>query len=252
MISYFGRFNYNLNDKYYLQASLRRDGSSVFGKNVQWGYFPSVGVSWRAGQEKFVQDLGIFDDLKLRASYGVTGNSSGFDAYTAQFLSNSMGNFYYNGSSTMSYGPNKAENPDLQWEKTSTANVGLDASFLKGRLSFIFDLYNKNTTDMIYWYDADILLVPAGGIIANGGSMSNKGVELSISAIPVKTKDFTWKTNINLAHNKNTITSLSNPYFIGGDSIRYTQPDGSGQTSSTLQIRKSGYPLWQFFTLIYQ
>lgn len=252
LLSNFGRLNYNFNDKYYLQASIRRDGSSVFGKNVQWGYFPSVGLSWRASEEKFIRDLNIFDDLKLRASYGVTGNSTGFDAYTAQFLSSSMGNFYYNGSSVMSYGPNKAENADLQWEKTTTTNIGLDASVLNGRLNFTLDLYNKNTTDMIYWYDADIMLVPAGGIIANGGSMSNKGVELTVSAVPVKTKDFTWKTSVNVANNKNRITSLSNPYFIGGDSIRYTQPDGGGQTSSTLQIRKAGYPLGQFFTLIYQ
>ncbi len=252
MISYFSRLNYNFNDKYYLQASLRRDGGSVFGKNNQWGYFPSVGISWRAGQEKFIQDMNIFEDLKVRASYGVTGNSTGFNAYTAQFLSGSMGNFYSNGSAVMAYGPNKAANPDLKWEKTATANIGLDASVLKGRLSFNLDFYNKNTTDMIYWYDADILLVPAGGLFANGGSMNNKGVELSVTALPVKTKDFSWKTNVILAHNKNTITSLSNPYFVGGDSIRYTQPDGAGQTSSTLQIREKGYPLGQFFTLIYQ
>ena len=252
MISYFGRLNYNYNDKYYLQASIRRDGGSVFGKNNQWGYFPSVGLSWRAGQEKFIQDLGIFEDLKVRASYGVTGNGTGFNAYTSQFLSGSMGNFYSNGSSVMSYCPNKASNPDLKWEKTATSNIGVDASVLKGRLSFTIDLYNKNTTDMIYWYDADILLVPAAGLYANGGSMNNKGIELSVTAVPVKTKDFTWKTSVNLAHNKNTITSLSNPYFAGGDSIRYTQPDGGGQTASTLQIRQKGYPLGQFFTLSYQ
>ncbi len=252
LISYFSRVNYNFNDKYYLQASLRRDGGSVFGQNNQWGYFPSVGLSWRAGQEKFIQDLNVFDDLKFRASYGVTGNSSGFNAYTAQFLMGSMGNFYNNGVSVMSYGPNKASNPDLKWEKTSTANIGMDASLLKGRLNFTLDLYDKNTTDMIYWYDADILLVPAGGLFANGGSMNNKGVELSVSAVPVKTRDFTWKTSLNVAHNKNTITSLTNPYFIGGDSIRYTQPDGGGQTGSTLQIRQKGYPLGQFFTLIYE
>jgi TonB-dependent starch-binding outer membrane protein SusC len=251
-ISYFSRLNYNYNDKYYLQASIRRDGSSVFGENNQWGYFPSVGLSWRASQEKFIQDLNIFDDLKVRASYGVTGNSTGFNAYTAQFLSSSMGNFYSNGNSVMSYGPNKAANPDLKWEKTATSNIGIDASVLKGRLSFTFDWYNKNTTDMIYYYDADIMLVPAGSIVANGGSMNNKGVELSITAVPVKTKDFTWKTMLNLAHNQNTITSLTNPYFVGGDSIRYTQPDGGGQTASTLQIRQKGHPLGQFFTLIYK
>ncbi|MTK53279.1 TonB-dependent receptor [Paludibacter sp.] len=252
LISNFARLNYNYNDKYYLQGSLRRDGGSVFGKNNRWGYFPSVGVSWRAGQESFIQKMNIFYDLKFRGSYGVTGNSTGFSAYTAQFLSGPMGSFNYNGGSMMSYGPNKAANPDLKWEKTATTNFGLDASVLQGKLSFTFDWYNKNTTDMIYWYDADILLVPAGGLWANGGSINNKGIELSVSATPVKTRSFTWKTSLNLAHNKNTITSLSNPYFSGGDSIRYTQPDGGGQTGSTLQIRKTGYPLGQFFTLIYQ
>jgi Outer membrane receptor proteins, mostly Fe transport len=252
LISNFGRLNYNYNDKYYLQGSLRRDGGSVFGKNNRWGYFPSVGVSWRAGQESFIQKMNVFYDLKFRGSYGVTGNSTGFSAYTAQFLSGPMGSFNYNGGSMMSYGPNKAANPDLKWEKTATTNFGLDASLLQGKLSFTFDWYNKNTTDMIYWYDADILLVPAAGLWANGGSINNKGIEFSISATPVKTKSFTWKTSLNLAHNKNTITGLSNPYFSGGDSIRYTQPDGGGQTGSTLQIRKVGYPLGQFFTLIYQ
>ncbi|GAT64018.1 TonB-dependent receptor [Paludibacter jiangxiensis] len=252
LISNFARLNYNYNDKYYLQGSLRRDGGSVFGKNNRWGYFPSVGVSWRAGQESFIQKMNIFYDLKFRGSYGVTGNSTGFSAYTAQFLSGPMGSFNYNGGSMMSYGPNKAANPDLKWEKTATTNFGLDASLLQGKLSFTFDWYNKNTTDMIYWYDADILLVPAAGLWANGGSINNKGIEFSISATPVKTRTFTWKTSLNLAHNKNTITGLSNPYFSGGDSIRYTQPDGGGQTGSTLQIRKVGYPLGQFFTLIYQ
>jgi len=253
MISYFGRLNYNFNDKYYLQASLRRDGGSVFGKNYQWGYFPSVGLSWRAGQEKFIQDLDIFEDLKIRASYGVTGNSTGFNAYSAQFLISSMGNFYSNGTSLMSYGPNKAANPDLRWEKTATANIGADVSVLKGRLSFTFDYYNKNTTDMIFGgYRTDIMLVPAGSIVANGGSMNNKGIELSVTAVPVKTNDFTWKTSLNLSHNKNTITKLTSPFFAGGDSIKITQPDGGGQTGSTLQIMKEGHPLGQFFTLIYQ
>ncbi len=251
LISNFARLNYSYNDKYYVQGSLRRDGGSVFGKNNRWGYFPSVGLSWRAGQESFIQKMNIFYDLKFRGSYGVTGNSTGFNAYTAQFLSGSMGSFNYNGGSMMSYGPNKAANADLKWEKTATTNVGVDASVLQGRLSFTFDWYNKNTTDMIYWYDADILLVPAGGLWANGGSINNKGIEFSVSATPVKTRLFTWKTSLNLAHNKNKITSLSNPYFSGGDSIRYTQPDGSGQTGSTLQIRKVGYPLGQFFTFMY-
>ncbi len=252
MISNFGRFNYSFADKYYLQASLRRDGSSVFGKDNRWGYFPSVGLSWRAAEESFVKDLNIFHDLKLRASYGVTGNSEGFNAYTAQFLLSTMGNYYYNGTSQSVYAPNKAANPLLKWEKTSTSNIGLDVSVLKGRLGLNVDLYNKNTTDMIYDYWTESILVPTGYITANGGSLNNKGVEVTVTATPVKTKDFTWKSTAILTHNKNKITSLSNPLFATVDSIRYTQPDGGGQTGSTLQIRKVGYPIGQFFTLIYE
>jgi TonB-linked outer membrane protein, SusC/RagA family len=251
MISDFARLNYNYADKYYLQGSIRRDGGSVFGKNNQWGYFPSVGASWRLGQESFIQKLDFFYDLKLRASYGVTGNATGFNAYTAQFMSGLAGSFYYNGVLANGYAPTQAANPDLQWEKTKTFNIGMDASILKGRLSANLDWYNKNTTGMIYGYTVDIMLVPTGSITANGGSINNKGIELTLNATPVQNRNFTWKSTLNLAHNKNTITSLSNPYFAGGDSIRYTQPDGAGQTGSTLQIRKVGYPLGEFFTLQY-
>ena len=251
LISNFARLNYNYKDRYYLQASIRRDGSSVFGKNNRWGYFPSIGLSWRAGEEDFIKKMDLFYDLKFRASYGTTGNSTGFNAYTAQFLSSSMGTFNFNGTNQTAYGPNKAANPDLKWEKTSTANIGADIAFFSGKLNFTFDWYNKKTSDMIYWYGTESILVPAGSIVANGGSLSNKGYEISVTATPISTKDFTWKSSVNLAHNKNEITSLSNPYFSTVDSIRYTQPDGSGQTGSTLQIRKVGYPIGQFFTLIY-
>jgi TonB-dependent starch-binding outer membrane protein SusC len=252
MISNFGRLNYNYNEKYYLQASIRRDGSSVFGENNRWGYFPSVGVSWRAAEENFIKKMDIFYDLKFRASYGVTGNASGFNAYTAQYLSSAIGNYYYNGTTQVAYGPSKAANPDLKWEKTATYNIGADMSFLKGRASLTLDLYNKNTTDMIYWYGTETILVPTGSIIANGGSINNKGIEVTVSGTPVKTKDFFWKTSLNVSHNKNEITSLSNPYFATVDSVRYTQPDGVSQTGSTLQIRKVGHPIGEFFTLIYQ
>jgi hypothetical protein len=104
---------------------------------------------------------------------------------------------------------------------------------------------------MIYSYRVDPILVPVGSIIANGGSMSNKGVEFSLSATPVSTSKFSWTTGLNLAHNTNKITSLTNPLFVGGDSVRTTQPEGNGQTGSTLQILKAGMPLGQFFTLQY-
>jgi TonB-dependent starch-binding outer membrane protein SusC len=251
LISDFARLNYNFREKYLLQASIRRDGGSVFGANNQWGYFPAVGVAWRLIEEDFMKGQNIFSDLKLRASYGVTGNASGFSAFTAQFISGSLGTYYYNGTQVGAYGPTQASNPDLKWEKTATSNIGLDFTLFHGLLNGIVEVYDKKTTGMIYSYDVDPILVPVGYIVANGGSMRNKGIELSLSAMPVKNADFSWTTTINLANNKNEITSLSNPLFPGGDSVRYTQPDGGGQTSSTLQIRKTGKPLGQFFTLDY-
>lgn len=251
LISDFARLNYNYDSKYLFQASIRRDGSSVFGENNKWGYFPSAGIAWRIDQEGFMQSQNIFKDLKFRASYGVTGNSTGFDAYTAQFIVGPLGTFYSQGNQIYAFGPNKAANPDLEWEKTATSNLGLDFTVLNGKVSGYVEVYDKKTTGMIYSYSVNQVLIPAGYIVANGGEMSNKGIEISINASPVKTKDFSWNTNINLAHNKNVIEKLTNPLFTGGDSIRITQPDGGGQTGSTLQILKEGRPIGQFFSLDY-
>src|SRR6185437_5235165 len=121
LISDFGRLSYNYNQKYLLQASLRRDGSSVFGTDHQWGYFPSVAAGWRISQEPFMLNQGLFNDLKLRGSYGVTGNATGFSAYTAQSISGSLGTFSYNGTTTSALGATQQANPALQWEKTATA-----------------------------------------------------------------------------------------------------------------------------------
>ncbi|GAB3566925.1 TonB-dependent receptor [Spirosoma luteolum] len=251
LISDFARLNYNYKDRYLVQGSIRRDGSSVFGTNNQWGYFPAVGVAWRVSQEGFMEKQSVFNDLKLRASYGVTGNSSGFNAYTAQFISGSRGTYYYNGTQIAALGPTQAANPDLRWERTATANVGIDFALLKGRLSGTLEVYDKKTTGMIYSYRVNPVLVPVGSIIANGGDMSNRGIELSLSATPVQRGNFSWSTGLNLAHNVNVINSLTNPLFVGGDSVRITQPEGGGQTGSTLQILKAGKPLGQFFTLEY-
>ena len=251
LIGEFARLNYNYKDKYLLQGTIRRDGGSVFGANNRWGYFPSVGAAWRVDKEGFMQGQKLFSDLKFRASYGVTGNSSGFNAYTAQFISGSLGTFYYNGQQIGAYGPNQAANPDLKWEKTATTNIGVDFALLNGKITASVDVYDKKTTDMIFNYNVSPVLVPVGTIVANGGAMSNKGIEVSLGATPVKTANFTWSTNLNLASNKNEIVKLTNPFFIGGDSIRRVQPDGGGQTGSTLQIFKEGRPLGQFFTLKY-
>lgn len=251
LISDFARVNYNFGDKYLLQGSIRRDGSSVFGANYQWGYFPSVGAAWRISNEKFMETQNIFSDLKLRASYGVTGNSEGIGPFNSKLVYGITGTYYNNGILDNAYGPLQGANPDLRWERTSTSNLGLDFSLFKGILSGSIDVYEKLTKDMLFQYAVSPALVPGGRIWANGGSISNRGVELMLNSTIVQTKNFSWSTTLNLANNRNEITSLTNPYSTG-DSILYVGPRGAGQTGATLQILKTGKPLGQFFSFIYE
>lgn len=250
MISDFFRLKYIYKDRYILQGSVRRDGSSAFGANNHWGYFPSVSLAWRILQEGFMKNQTVFDDLKLRASYGVTGNSQGIGAYNALTYYVVAGTYYNNGVQAAAYAPAQGTNPDLKWERTATTNLGADFSFLKNRLSGSIDVYNKKTTDMLFTYNVSSALVPGGRINANGGSISNKGIEASLSFAAVSTRNFTWSSTINGAYNKNKITSLQNPY-ANVDSTRYSDPEGQGQTNATLQILKVGYPIGQFFTFKY-
>jgi iron complex outermembrane receptor protein len=249
MISDFLRVNYNYKNKYLFQGSVRRDGSSVFGKNNQWGYFPSAGLAWRVSEEEFMKGSFI-SDLKIRASYGVTGNSSGIGAYTGQLIYGISGTYYNNGVQAAAYAPIQGSNPDLKWERTATKNLGIDFGILNNKITGTVDVYDKNTTDMLFKYNVSASLVPGGAIWANGGSINNKGIEVSLSTTPVATKSFSWLSTINMAYNKNKITSLKGPYS-NGDSVRYSDPEGPGQTNATLQILKVGYPLGQFFSLKY-
>jgi TonB-dependent starch-binding outer membrane protein SusC len=250
LISDFARVNYSYKDKYLLQGSIRRDGSSVFGANNEWGYFPSAGVAWRISNEDFMTSQSLFSDLKLRISYGVTGNSNGIGAYTSKLIYGITGTYYNNGVQENAYGPIQGSNPDLRWEKTATTNIGLDFTILRNKISGSIDWYEKNTTDMLFNYAVPASLVPGGRIWANGGSINNKGIELSLNITPISNSVFSWYASLNLAHNKNEVTSLQGP-FSNGDSIRYSDPEGPGQTGATLQLLKVGYPIGQFFSLMY-
>lgn len=250
LISDFARVNYSFSDKYLLQASIRRDGSSVFGVNEKWGYFPAISVGWRIIQEEFMNNQQLFSDLKLRASHGITGNSLNIGALNSKLIYTAVGNFVYDNNNIAGVGPGQNENPNLRWEKTATSNIGLDFAMFKGRISGSVDVYNKKTTDMIWTYAVSTLRYPHPSLTANVGSMNNKGIELSLTAIPVSNKDFTWSSSFNVAHNKNKLLSLSNAEFKQ-DTFFYVQPDGGGQTGSMLMILVAGSPIGQFFTLDY-
>lgn len=250
LISDFGRLNYDYQGKYILQASLRRDGSSVFGANNRWGYFPSGSIAWRVVNENFMQNQQLFDDLKFRVSYGVTGNSAGIGAYNSQLIYGLRGTYYNGGVFDNAIVPAQANNPDLKWEELSTFNAGIDFSIINRRVTGSLDWYKKQTTNMLFGVNASASIVPGGYIIVNGGKLENQGVEFSLTAAVVEQKDFKWTSILNLAHNKNNIVNLDNIY-TNADSLRYTSPEGAGQSGSTLQILKTGYPIGQFFTLNY-
>lgn len=252
-ISDFARLNYDFKEKYILQASVRRDGSSVFGANNEWGYFPSVGIAWRMNQENFLRDVNVISDLKLRASYGETGNAFGLGAYSAQKLYNKTGTYYNNGVFASAFSNVQGNNQDLKWEVTSTKNIGLDYGFLQNRITGSIDIYEKLTTGMIFGYAVSPTIDPSGYVIMNVGKLRNRGIEFSVNVNAVQTKDFSWNTTLNLASNKNVILNLKGPdrYGINADSSTYTGIDGPGTSGSTLQIFAVGGPLGQFYSYQY-
>jgi len=250
LISDFFRLNYSYKNKYLLQGSIRRDGSSVFGSNNSWGNFPSISVAWRINEENFMKNQSLISDLKLRASYGQTGNSSGIGPYTGQLLYGTKGTYYNNGVQAGAYGPIQGQNPDLKWETTASTNIGLDFGLMDGKISGSVDWYNKNTTGMLFGIAASSSIVPGGWIYANGGSINNKGVEAVVTVKAIEKKDLKWTTTINLSANKNMITSLQNAYG-NSDNTTYSDPEGAGQTNATLQILKVGQPLGEFYSLRY-
>ena len=248
-ISFYGRANYSYDGKYLLQATVRRDGSSVFGANNRWGTFPSVSAAWNIAEESFMKD-GIFDQLKLRAGYGVSGNALGFGAYSAYTLFglNSGSSFTYNGVTYSKIEATQNGNKDLKWETTKMFNVGVDFAFLDSRLSGSIEFYSKKTSDLIWSYDVSTNIYPVGSMNANVGDITNTGIELTVNAVPVKTKDFTWQTTVNLAHNKNKVEKLSNKKF-SVDYKDWGDPNIGGISSNgEVERIKEGESLGTFWT----
>ena len=252
MISFYGRANYSFADKYNIQATIRRDGSSAFGKDNRWATFPSVSASWRLSEESFIKKLNVFDNLSLHAGYGVSGNSLGFDAFTAIKTYAASGwypNTDANGTTTNMHtiGATNNANPDLKWERTGMFNIGLDFGFFGGRLSGTVEYYDKRTSDLIYYYPVSTDRYEFATMTANVGDISNKGVELSINAIPVVNKNFKWSTSLNLSHNRNRVEKLSNQAF-SVDYIDEADCSITGNTGVYTQRIMEGCPIGQFYT----
>lgn len=251
MISFYGRLNYSYNSKYLFQSTMRRDGSSAFGINNRWATFPSASASWRLSEENFIKNLNIFDDLKLRVGYGVSGNSLGFNAFTAIQTYGASGWFTYtdaNGNThdyrTLAATSNA--NPDLKWERTSMLNVGADFGFLKNRVTGTLEFYDKRTEDLIYNYAVSTNRYPYGSMLANVGEISNKGIEFALNIIPVQSENFRWETSVNLSHNKNEVVSLSNQSY-SVDYINAGNPNIGGYATTNVQRIMEGEAIGTFY-----
>ncbi len=247
-ISFYGRASYSYNSRYMLQATLRRDGSSVFGKDHRWGTFPSISAAWNITEEPFMANQKVFDNLKLRLGYGVSGNALGFGAYSAVATYGATGStFVYGGNSWAILGATKLANPDLKWESTGMFNVGIDYAFWNNRINGSIEFYNKKTKDLIWNYPVSTVIYPFDNIAANVGEITNNGIEFTMNIDAIRTETFNWMTTLNLSHNSNKVNKLSNDKY---ETSTFAQGDpmvaGVSANGYTQRVME-GEPLGTFF-----
>lgn len=244
LTSYFGRLNYAYADKYLITGTIRRDGSSRFGPSNRFGIFPSGAVAWKLSNESFIQSLNVFSNLKLRASYGITGNDRIGDYAFLSTLS-AYGTTISPGNFVGGNEPRSLSNPNLKWEETTQTDLGLDMGFLNGRINATIDVYKKTTKDVL-------LQVPVGqwwGFNTqqtNAGVIENKGIEFGINTVNVNNDNFTWNSSFNIAYNKQQVVSLSDNVKI--ISTNTSNPSGvvSGREFTRLEPGKEMGLLYGF------
>ncbi len=220
-VGYLGRINYNYNDTYHLNVSVRRDGSSVFGANNKWGTFPAVGVAWTISNESFMEKLKAISYLKLKASWGRNGNQSlsPYSTLSTIVLGQNGGHVYpFGNSSTPSWGQrlNTVGNPNLGWEQTESWNAGFELGLLEDRIHLDFDAYKSKTTNQIFNRTIPVMINGITSIKATMGQVDNWGIEWTLTTQNIKTKDFTWTSMLNFTINRNKLVSL---YGDGKDDI---------------------------------
>ena len=251
LISFFGRANFELKNKYLLTVNLRRDGSTRFGDSNKWGLFPSLALGWRVIDESFAEPLQkVFSDLKFRVGFGVIGNQAIPDYKYLPFYNYSddraLYQFGYNPDGSARYvrmiRPFGVD-PAIQWEETRTTNFGIDFGFFQGRLTGAFDYYEKQTTELIFEAVIAAGLLPADRVLTNIGEMSNKGVELLLNAVVIDKQDLKLNTTFNIARNTNKIEKLDGGNFRETGGI-------SGDVGQTIQAIQVGNPINSFRTYI--
>lgn len=246
LLSYYGRLNYTFDNRYLLTATFRRDGSSRFAKDTRWGTFPSVALAWRASNEgfwDFARD--VMNDLKVRVSYGVTGQQDGIANYSYMpiyTISQDGAQYVFNGVPIYTYRP-EAYNPDLKWETTKAWNVGLDFGFLNNRINGSVDYYNRRTEDLLASVPCAAGTNFAKYMLSNVGNVDSEGFELSINANIIDSKDWSWTVAANATWQKSRITNLT----ITPDAESPNTLVGSSVDSRKVQVFSTGYAPYAFY-----
>jgi len=241
LIALFGRVVYNYNEKYLASASLRREGSSKFGDNNKWGWFPALSLGWRLMEEEFMKDVTWVNDLKLRVGYGVTGNQD-FSPYRSLILLGRAGSLFYNQEWITSYEPSQNPNPDLRWERKKELNIGVDFAVINTRLSGSIEYYVRKTEDLLWNFQVPVPPYLNDELFTNIGTISNRGVELTLNALLMKKGAFQWSSTLTASHNKNFLDKISNQEFtqtsyprgfVGGTITANTQRIQEGEELGT-------------------
>jgi iron complex outermembrane receptor protein len=250
LVSFFGRLNYTLMDRYLLTATIRRDGTSRF-QNNKWGTFPSVALAWRINEEAFLKNVNVLSNLKLRLGWGVTGQQNigqGDYPSIATYHTNQAGSLYMFGNNVVTPISPMGYAAQLKWEETTTYNVGLDFGFLKNRINGSIDVYKRKTADLLNTIPVTTGTNLTDMLLMNVGDLENTGFEVALNVVPVQTKDWRWEVGLNFAYNKNEITKLTaydDPTYVG-------VPTGgiSGAVDNKVQLHSVGYPISSFW--VYQ
>ncbi len=254
LISFLGRVAYNYNQKYYATVSFRRDGSSKFGANNRWGNFPSASIAWRLTQEKFMQNISWLNELKINAGYGVVGNQDAITPYNT-LLTLAGGTRYYDPSSSnyqypQSYSPNQNANPDLKWEERIGKNIGIDFSMFNNRFSGSINGYNDKTKNLLFTYAVPVPPYFVSTILANVGSLTNKGLDIQLNGTIIQNKKFTWSASGQITFVNTKVTSLSGTYNgtkIASDLVPVGYALGRGYEQNAITFLKVGYSPYIFY-----
>lgn len=238
LIAFFGRVNYSYADRYFLTAILRREGSSRFGANNKWGNFPAVSAGWNISNEEFFTNKEVVNNLKLRVGYGVTGNQ-GFPNYQSMVLLGTGGVYPQDGVYYQTYGPTQNPNPNLKWEQKAETNIGLDFGLWANRLTGALDIYTRRTTDLLNQYTAQQPAYVSGSIWYNLGEVTNKGVELQLSATPISREDFSWTVDFAGNYQKNKLVKMSNETFKS-DWLTFGGLPSPGNLGDAIRLEEGG------------